>query len=156
MGQRSRQQRNGSTLGNGRDGRWTVDRPDIRTDPIPIPPLPFEGARIPRERITKEDKVEFRATVGCPGCNAIKDNRRAQAHSDRCRVRIEGCLRIAPRGAARVDRRNEVINEALAEDVQRENRGKRYVTIPLQQQHLNQNQQHQQHEIREKARLNPT
>ena len=99
------------------DGRWTVDRPDIRTGPIPIPPLPFEGARLPRERITKQDKVEVRATVGCPGCNAIKDNRRAQAHSDRCSVRIEGCLRIAQRGAARLDRRNEVINEALAEDV---------------------------------------
>ena len=39
------------------DGRWTVDRPDIRTGPIPIPPLPFEGARLPRERITKQKGV---------------------------------------------------------------------------------------------------
>ena len=42
-------------LGEWADGRWTVDRPDIRTGPIPIPPLPFEGPRIPRERITKQD-----------------------------------------------------------------------------------------------------
>ena len=28
------------------DGRWTVERPDIRVDPIPIPPLPCKGARI--------------------------------------------------------------------------------------------------------------
>ena len=33
------------------DGRWTVDAPDVRVDPIPIPPLPFDGARIQRERI---------------------------------------------------------------------------------------------------------
>ena len=26
------------------DGRWTVDRLEARVDPIPIPPLPFEGA----------------------------------------------------------------------------------------------------------------
>ena len=30
------------------DGKWTVDRPEVRVDPIPIPPLPFEGARIQR------------------------------------------------------------------------------------------------------------
>ena len=27
------------------------------------------------------------------GCNAIKDNKKAQAHSDRCRVRLEECLK---------------------------------------------------------------
>ena len=32
------------------DGKWTVDRPEVRVDPIPIPPLPCEGARIQRER----------------------------------------------------------------------------------------------------------
>ena len=37
------------------DGRWTVDRPEIKEDSIPIPPLPFEGARIQRERTTKQD-----------------------------------------------------------------------------------------------------
>ena len=106
-------------------GKWTVDRPEVRVDPIPIPPLPFEGARIQRERITKRDS-EFGATSGCPGCNAIKDNKRAQAHSDRCRMRIEEGLRTTPHGAERLDRRNEVINEALAEEVRRgEQRKKR-------------------------------
>ena len=96
-----------------------TDRPEVRLDPIPIPPLPFEGARIQRERITKQDSDEFGATIECPGCNAIKDNERAQAHSDRCRMRIEECLRIAPHGAERLDRRNEVISEALAEEERR-------------------------------------
>ena len=58
------------------DGKWTVDRPEVRVDPIPISPLPFEGARIQRERITKKDIDEFGATIGCQGCNAIKDNKR--------------------------------------------------------------------------------
>ena len=108
------------------DGRWTVDRPEVRVDPIPIPPLPFDGARVQRERITKQDTDEFGATIGCPGCNAIKDNKRAQAHSDRCRKRIEECLGNTPHGAERLDRRDEVINEALAEEVRRgEQRKKR-------------------------------
>ena len=50
------------------DGKWTVDRPEVRVDPIPIPPLPFEGARIQRERINTQDIDEFGATIGCPGC----------------------------------------------------------------------------------------
>ena len=108
------------------DGKWTVDSGQTRSSSVPIPPLPFEGARIQRKRITKQDIDEFGATVGCPGCNAIKDNRRAQAHPDRCRTRIEDCLRTTPHGAERLDRRNEVINEALAEEVQRgEQRKKR-------------------------------
>ena len=75
---------------------------------------------------SSKDINEFGATIGCPGCNAIKDNKRAQAHSDRCRTRIEECLRTTPHGAERLDRRNEVINEALAEEVLRgEQRKKR-------------------------------
>ena len=93
-------------------GQWT----EAQVDPFPIPPLPFEGARVQRERITKEDIDEFGATIGCPGCKPIKDNKRAQAHSDRCRTRIEECLRTTPHGVERLDRRNEVINEALAEE----------------------------------------
>ena len=56
------------------DGRWTVARPEAQVDRIPIPPLPFGVARIQRERITKQDFDEFGATIGCPGCNAIRDN----------------------------------------------------------------------------------
>ena len=45
------------------DGRWTEDRPEIRVDPIPIPPLPFEGGGIQREGITEQDIDEFGTTV---------------------------------------------------------------------------------------------
>ena len=81
--------------------------------------MPFDGARVQRERITKQDIDEFGATIGCPGCNAIRDNKRRQAHSDRCRRRIEESLRKTPHGAERLDRREELINEALAEEVRR-------------------------------------
>ena len=63
------------------DGRWTAERLGVCVDPIPIPPLPYAGARVQRGRISKQDNDEFGAIVGCLGCNAIKDNKRAQALS---------------------------------------------------------------------------
>ena len=39
---------------------------EVRVDPIPISLLPSAGARIQRERITKQDLDEFGATVRCP------------------------------------------------------------------------------------------
>ena len=63
MGQRGRQERNWSTLVKD---RRQMDRPEIRVDPIPIPPLSFEGARMQRRRITKQNIEEFGATVGWP------------------------------------------------------------------------------------------
>ena len=73
----------------------------------------------------KQDINWFGATIGCPSCNAIRDNKRAQAHSDRCRIRIEERLRTTPQGAERLDRRDEVINEALPEEVRREEQKRR-------------------------------
>ena len=35
--------------------RWTVDRLEARVNPVPPPQMPFEGARVQRERITKQD-----------------------------------------------------------------------------------------------------
>ena len=127
--------------------RWTVDRPEVRVDLIPIPPLPFEGARIQRERITKQDIDEFGATIGCRNQRQQKSTGTLNATY---RMRIEERLRTTPHGAERLDRRNEVINEALEEGVREESRGSRGATKP-QQECLNQNQQHQN---REKTRLN--
>ena len=50
-----------------------------------------------------------------PRLQRNENQQKAQAHSDRCRVRMEECLRIPPHGAERLDGRTEVINEALAE-----------------------------------------
>ena len=101
------------------DGKWTVDRPVTRMDFLPPPPVPFEGVRVQRERITRTDIETFGTAAGCPGCNAIRSGKRAHAHSDPCRVRIEECLKTTPEGAERLDPRSEVLNEALAKEVER-------------------------------------
>ena len=106
------------------DGRWTVDRPEIREDPVPILPLPFGGARVQRERITKQDIEKFGATVGCQGCNAIKDKKGTGTFRSLQRANRK-MPRITPQGAERLDLGNEVINEALAEEVRRADQRKR-------------------------------
>ena len=58
------------------DGRWTGQKfvwsPATAICKTPI----FRGKET-------QDIDEFGATVGCPGCNEITDNKRARAHSDR-------------------------------------------------------------------------
>ena len=49
----------------------------------------------------------------------MRSGKRAQALSDPCCVRIEECLKTTPQGAERLDRRSEVLNEALAKEVER-------------------------------------
>ena len=98
-----------------KSGAW-----NLRT----IPPLPFESVRVQRESPSKtstssEPRLDAQAAI------AIRDNRRAQARSDRCRMRIDERLRTTPQGAERLDRRDEVINEALAEEVRREEQKRR-------------------------------
>ena len=63
-----------------------------------FPPLPFEGARIHRERITKQDieKGTFRS---------LQRERELKDASE------------SLQGAIMLDRKNEVVNEALAEEV---------------------------------------
>ena len=106
------------------DGKWTVDRPTIQIDPLPPPPVPFEGARVQRETITRTDVEVFGTTAGCFGCDAIRSGKRAQAHSEPCRARMQERLKITPEGAERLVRRSEVLNEALAKEVDRNVRRK--------------------------------
>ena len=95
------------------DGQFTVDRPETEVDRIPIPPFPRstnpegENHQARHQRVRSHDWMPS---------NAIRDNKRAQAHSDRCRMRIGKRLRTTPHGTERMDRRAEVINE-LAEEV---------------------------------------
>ena len=70
-------------------------------------------------RITKTDIKAFCTTAGCPVCNAIRSGKRAQAHADPCRVRIEESLKTTPEDAECLDRRREVLNEAIAKEVER-------------------------------------
>ena len=104
------------------EGKWTVDRPVTQVNPLPPPPVPFEGARVQRERITRTDIEAFGTTAGCPGCNQFKAGKRLQTHSDPSRVRIEECLKTTPEGSERLNRRSEVLNEALAKEGERKRR----------------------------------
>ena len=45
------------------DGRWTVDRPEIRVDPIPILPLSFEGALSRRSKSSTNSEFYSDAQV---------------------------------------------------------------------------------------------
>ena len=102
------------------DGRWTVDKREVRVDPSPIPPVPFaKSTSSEGKNHTKKDIDEFGATVGSPGCTAIKDNKRAQAHSDRCRVRIEELPQSHSARSRRLDQRLDVIHGALSKEVKR-------------------------------------
>ena len=106
-----------------------MDRPQVRVDPFPIPPLRHARARIQRRRIT--DAI------------VIKDNNRAQTHS--CRVQIEECLKVTPQGAERLDRRSEMISEALAEEVRRNDQNEGDGAEIHQQHHHHKQQQHHMH-----------
>ena len=86
------------------DGKRTVDRPVTQIDPLP-PPVPFEGVRVQRERITRTDIEAFGTTAGCPGCNAIRSGKRAEARSDPSRVRFGECLQTSRQGAERSEAR---------------------------------------------------
>ena len=133
MGQRSHQQRNWSTFGKWQtaDGQWTdqiFERIRFQFLHCPLKEHEFRGKGSPSKTKTNSEPLldaqvamQSKTTEGHKPIQIVVEGE------------LKGCLRIAPRGAARLDRRNEVINEALAEDVQRENRGKRDVTILLQQ-----------------------
>ena len=69
--------------------------------------------------MARTDIEAFGTTAGCQGCNAIRSGKRAQAHTDPCRARIEECLKTTSESAERPDRRSEVLNEALAKEVER-------------------------------------
>ena len=70
------------------DGKWTVDRPKVRADPISTPPLPFTGAGIQRDRIAKQGIEEYTAQ------GAERFDRRSEVIMRR---RLNGCREIIKR-----------------------------------------------------------
>ena len=65
---------------------------------------------------TRKIVDEFDATIRRQGYNSFKDNARAQERSEQCRRRIEEHIRNTPQGTKGLDRRNEMISEALTEE----------------------------------------
>ena len=56
-----------------------MDRPEIRVDPVPPPPIPFECMRVPRERITIEDIETHGGTLAMPS-KMGRDNKRTRVN----------------------------------------------------------------------------
>ena len=109
MGQRSLQERNWRTLEND---RRHMDSAQTRHSSGPDPN--------PAIAMLKEHETRWKESpsMTSTNSNAQVATPSRHAHSDRCRVRIEECLRITPEVAETLDRRSEVINEALAEEIQ--------------------------------------
>ena len=102
------------------DGKWTVDRLEAREDPIPILPLPFEGASVQRERITKQDIERSSEPLSDVKVATRSKTTRGHRHNQIvARNELKDAFESLHNGQKAWDRRNEVINEALAEEVRR-------------------------------------
>ena len=84
----------------------------------------------------------------------MKDGERAHVRSDHCQVRLEERLRVTPEGTGRLDRRSEVMNEAMAEELQRNDLGERRKCTPAAS--ASQATASVSHEMRETIELDPT
>ena len=126
MGHGSRRQRDWSTV---EKDRWKVDSGQTRSS-SGSPPFQslhccsreheFRGKESPSETSTSsEPRLDVQAAMQS---RTIKGHRHTQK---RCRKRIEERLRTNPHGGVRLDRRSEVINEALPEEVRREEQRKK-------------------------------
>ena len=109
------------------DGEWTVDRAEVRVDPVPNPSVAIlrehksTGKESPSQTLTNsEPRLDAQVAMQSRTTKGHKPLTSAERES------MNECLKTTPHGAERLDRRDEVINETLAEEVQRgEQRKKR-------------------------------
>ena len=108
------------------DGSWTVDRPEVRVDPIRSLRCrsrehAFRGRESP-SRTLKSSEPRSDAKVAMPS-KTTKEHRHTQIDAG---SELKNASGNTPHGAERLDRRDEVINVVLAEEVRRgEQRKKR-------------------------------
>ena len=83
------------------DVRPAAPRPERAPAAAPdLPPDHEPAAR--RVYLRQEDFIKHGTSPHCPGCRALTRGGRAQAHSEACRVRLEGELEKSERGRARL------------------------------------------------------
>ena len=76
--------------------------------------------KVARTYLRKADFDKWGLSDGCPGCWYMRTGQgRQQAHSEACRRRIEGLLKIDSSGSARMAAADERVNRALADAVER-------------------------------------
>ena len=96
------------------DGQWT----DQKLDLIPVLLLPFEGARIQRARITKQDNDEFGPLLDV----LVEMQSMTTKDTGPFRSLQSASARMFQKNSTRstkIGSKNELISEALAEEVHR-------------------------------------
>ena len=79
-------------------------------------PQPLDiNVKARRMKITKTDIYKYSFTPGCPGCRALEAKKPSQNHNDICRARIEARLSEEEEGRTRVEKRKNVISEAMVD-----------------------------------------
>ena len=102
----------------GKPWEWTPkenEEEGTKAQPKPAeagPPMP-EGSdykernpRGQRVRITKADVRLYNPTIGCPGCAAVADKRKAENHSESCRARFVEIFQKTEDGRKRLEEAN--------------------------------------------------
>ena len=97
-----------------------IDRPE---DPGNLPSIPaFPGKELKdakRVYILREDLEKFGYSVGCPGCNAAREGRKAVGHFPECRKRIEEEMAKTDEGQKRLKAVVEKKADAGAKELER-------------------------------------
>ena len=68
-----------------------------------------------RLALTKADFAKHQFTVGCAGCDRMRLGRRAQGHSEACRLRMEHAISQDEDGRERVERAKRRLDQAYYE-----------------------------------------
>ena len=76
---------------------------------------------IPRRgKLRRSDFVDHGYTIGCPGCDSIRQGREKQVlHTEACRARLEAKLAESDAGRSRLQRAQENIERTMSENVAR-------------------------------------
>ena len=80
--------------------------------PMHVPELPEPDVNVRPLYVRKVDVNKFGYTLDCPGCRSIRST--PVGRSDVCRKRVMGLLSQSPEGADRVEKRKQIVDEAVA------------------------------------------
>ena len=72
-----------------------------------------------RAYLRRSDFERHGFTDGCQGCRALQRGERAVMHWEKCRLRIENLIKNTEAGAARMQRAEYKMNEAIAKEIER-------------------------------------
>ena len=95
------------------DEREAADKDRVEEEDMP-------QAQVKRFYIRKEDIIKYGYTAACPGCTAIRNNKRAFAHNDKCRDAMLEKMRKDKEDGKRVAADKGKLDEHFARQVEQE------------------------------------